>query len=134
MNTSKTSTDSSNSHDVDDAPPHNPGQLLGDPPVGGGASGSGGVDGSDDGSSGKAKGVPASPTSPDNADNLPSHTEGPSQDAKVPTTEADPEASGTGVDLSTTDDPVATAAAFASVGRPSESFRKPRRSTSSKVS
>ncbi|KAE8883981.1 hypothetical protein PF005_g24540 [Phytophthora fragariae] len=114
----KASSDSDNGRDGDDAPPHAPGQLPDTPPVGGSASGSGGVDGNKGDSSDKAEDVPAPHTDPNHAVEKPAHAEGPPRDAGVPHAgEGVPEASTGGVDLSTFDDPVATAAAFTSVGQ-----------------
>ncbi|KAE9045555.1 hypothetical protein PR003_g25200 [Phytophthora rubi] len=86
--------------------------------MGGSASGSGGVDGNTGDSSDKAEDVPASHTAPNSAAEEPAHAEDPPQDIGVPHAEEGvPETSTGGVDLSNIDDPVATAAAFASVGQ-----------------
>ncbi|KAE8985351.1 hypothetical protein PR001_g21594 [Phytophthora rubi] len=88
MSTSKASADSGNDRDADDAPPHASGQLPATPPVGGSASGPGTC---------AHGGFPAGHRT---------HAE-----------EAVPETPTEGVDLSTIEDPAATAAAFASVGQ-----------------
>ncbi|GMF18642.1 unnamed protein product [Phytophthora fragariaefolia] len=117
MITSKPSADSGNGRDGNDTPPHAHGQLPDDPPVGGSASGSGGADGNKGDSSGKPEDVPASHTDPDHAvDELPHVMERP-QDDETPSAEIESEVPTGGVDLSTINDPAATAAAFASVGR-----------------
>ncbi|KAE9306428.1 hypothetical protein PF008_g21470 [Phytophthora fragariae] len=103
---------------VDDVPPHAPEQLPGTPPVGDGASGSGGVGGNDGSSSGVHDEVPTPHVDPDDSAKEPAHTEDSPQAPGAPhATEAVPEAPTGGADLSTIDDPAATAAAFAAVGQ-----------------
>ncbi|GMF41669.1 unnamed protein product [Phytophthora fragariaefolia] len=116
MITSKPSADSGNDRDRNDTPPHAPGQLPDAPPVGGSASGSGGADGSKVDSSGKAEDAPASHTDPNHAVEELSHVMEPPQNDEMPNAEIESEVPTGGVDLSTINDPAATAAAFASVG------------------
>ncbi|KAE8989646.1 hypothetical protein PF011_g18680 [Phytophthora fragariae] len=116
MGTSKENTDNDNGRVVDDAPPHAPEQLPDAPPVEGGASGSGGAGDGVDTRSGQVDDTPP----PDSAvlGKVPSRESNPAQDDTLQGSEMDqgpPPA--TGVDLSTIDDPAATAAAFASVGQ-----------------
>ncbi|KAE8966736.1 hypothetical protein PR001_g28308 [Phytophthora rubi] len=116
MSTSKAGADSDNGRAVDDAPPHAPEQLPDVPPVEGGASGSGGAGGCVDTPSGQVDDTPQ----PDSGtlDKAPLRESNPARDDTLPGAETDrgpPPAAG--VDLSTIDDPAATAEAFASVGQ-----------------
>ncbi|KAE8995318.1 hypothetical protein PR001_g9873 [Phytophthora rubi] len=112
MSTSEAGTDNYSGRAVDDAPLHAPEQLPDAPPVEGGASGS---SGDIDTPSNQANDA----LQPDEAvpDKAPSRKNTPVQGDTLPGSEADRGAPTTGVDLSTIDDPAATAAAFASVGQ-----------------
>ncbi|KAE8875495.1 hypothetical protein PF003_g40409 [Phytophthora fragariae] len=116
MSNSKAGADNDNGRAVDDAPPHAPEQLPDVPPVEGGASGSGGAGGGVDTPSGQVDNTPQ----PDSGtlDKAPSRESNPARDDTLPGAETDrglPPAAG--VDLSTIDDPAATAEASASVGQ-----------------
>ncbi|KAE9174246.1 hypothetical protein PF004_g26711 [Phytophthora fragariae] len=115
MSTSQAGTDNDNGRAVDDAPLHAPEQLQDAPPVEGGASGSGGAGDGIDTPSDQVNDTPQS----DSAilDKAPPRENNPAQDDTLPGFEADRGAPTTGVDLSTIDDPAATAAAFVSVGQ-----------------
>ncbi|KAE8991095.1 hypothetical protein PF004_g27160 [Phytophthora fragariae] len=113
MSNSKAGADNDNGRAVDDAPPHAPEQLPDVPPVEGGASGSGGAGGGVDTPSGQVDNTPQ----PDSGtlDKAPSRESNPARDDTLPGAETDrglPPAAG--VDLSTIDDPAATAEASAS--------------------
>ncbi|GMF55091.1 unnamed protein product [Phytophthora fragariaefolia] len=115
MSTSKMSADSSTGRDVDDAPPHAPGQLPDTPSEGGDASGSGGAGGSDGSSSGEAKDAPPPHPDPDAADDVPLHTEALPQGDEAPGTPVEHSGTARDVELDPRNDPSSTAAAFASV-------------------
>ncbi|KAE8969166.1 hypothetical protein PR001_g27580 [Phytophthora rubi] len=115
MSTSTAGTDNDNGCAVDDAPLHAPEQLPDAPPVEAGASGSGRAGGGVDTPSDQVNDTPQ----PDPAilDKAPPRESNPAQDDTLPDSEADRGPPTTGVDLSTIDDPAATAAAFASMGQ-----------------
>ncbi|KAE9291704.1 hypothetical protein PF001_g19040 [Phytophthora fragariae] len=98
-------------------PPHTPEQPPDAPSLGGGASGSGSAGGDGANPPSTPEEVPAPHVDPDDSAEEPAHTENPPQDAGAPSAGAEQEKWTEGVDLSTIDDPTATAAAFASVGQ-----------------
>ncbi|KAE8968222.1 hypothetical protein PR001_g27859 [Phytophthora rubi] len=102
---------------VGDMPPHTPEQPPDAPSLGGGASGSGSAGGDGANPPGTPEEVPAPHVDPDDSAEEPAHTENPPHDAGAPSAGAEQEKRTEGVDLSTIDDPTATAAAFASVGQ-----------------
>ncbi|KAE9313413.1 hypothetical protein PF008_g19735 [Phytophthora fragariae] len=107
-----TSSNGDVDRDVDDVPPHAPEQLPITPPIEVGTSGSGGVA---DTPSDQAGDVPQTDSTVPGE--FHSRKNAPEQDDIRPNSEAVPGPPTTGVDLSTIDDPAATAAAFASVGQ-----------------
>ncbi|KAE8970781.1 hypothetical protein PR002_g27011 [Phytophthora rubi] len=100
---------------VDDVPPHAPEQLPDTPPVEGGASGSGGAGGAADTPSDQAGDVPQTDSTVPGESH--SRENAPERGDMQPNSEAVSGPPTTGVDLSTINDPAATAAAFASVGQ-----------------
>ncbi|KAE9336454.1 hypothetical protein PR003_g12503 [Phytophthora rubi] len=110
-----TSSNGDADRDVDDVPPHAPEQLPIIPPIEVGTLGSGGAGGVADTPSDQAGDVPQTDSTVPGE--FHSRKNAPEQDDMRPNSEVVPGPPTTGVDLSTIDDPAATAAAFASVGQ-----------------